>query len=416
MLNYVLIGIAGVTGTYVLMRAAFAPRRSPLLWYLYFAVKTTVDARLWCALNLSAPLGWVEGFQAAWLFGMGFVSLLVVYRSFAGDFVLVVLCATVCDLFAAICMSLATVVANMACGLPADAAYLNPFGLHSVLTAAGVVALVLCIRVPIGWVLRCICRVARRNRVAWGVATLLLVSFFVSLTQRLSSYVSLNNHWPLIVPLATLVLAVVSLTLARRARDMRRREAMVRQCVELAGSYDHAVRTRLEGLERDLSALEGHDLTLRALGRCDGAASVEAAELQRVYRHLRAGAYCDLPALDAVLSACAQRLDRMGVRSVFTVAAVPVGKVAPATVALALLHLACEAAERADGTEEEVIDLRVRGLGDQVLFRLAVPATWGALWARRFLSAFDTLGAGLVRERVEGDRRVVLVVSGLTAL
>lgn len=409
-LNYILIGLSGVISSYVFLRSTFPARRSPALWFLYFVVRNVVNANLWYALGHGLGGGGIETFQAIWVFVTGFVSLLVVCASFVGDFVLVTVSAVICDLISLVCVSLGTVLANDICGLPFDAGYLGAFGLRSILTFVLVVAVALCIRMPVVWMLRWACRAARQNRMVWGVVAMLLVAFLVALTQSLSSFISLNNYWPLVLPITTASLLVVLFTLMRHARDMRRREEVVRECVELAGSYDSTIKAQLEGLERELSVLEGHERALGALEQGDAGAARRARTLQSAYRHLKAGAYCDRPALDAVLSACARRLSALGVSPAFTVAAVPAGTVVPATMALALLNLACEAAERMDEAGGEEVELRIRGVGDQVLFRLAVAETWGSLWAKRYLSAFDTQGVALVRERRVGPQRIVLAV------
>ena len=56
------------------------------------------------------------------------------------------------------------------------------------------------------------------------------------------------------------------------------------------------------------------------------------------------------------------------------------------------------------------VELHIRGIDGHVLLHLEVPARWGTLWARRYLSVFDGRDAVLVRERREGERRVVLVL------
>ena len=62
--------------------------------------------------------------------------------------------------------------------------------------------------------------------------------------------------------------------------------------------------------------------------------------LERTYRRLSAGNYCNQPALDAVLSAGAQRLRHAGVRCEVTVAGLPSRGVDPAMAALAMMPLA----------------------------------------------------------------------------
>lgn len=412
MLNYTLVGLTNITAEYLFLRTVFPMRRSPALWYVYFVIKYVVDAYLWCEMGGGVDAASLGLTFAIWSFVSAVLSFVVVYRSFESDMVSVGSCAVTCDLFGGIVTLASATASNVMWGLPLESGYLRPFGLPVVCECMIAAALYAAISSPVSWLLRMFCRMMRRNRVVWGVAAVCLIAIFVTTTQGVAFSSALENDLPhsRVVPLMSVLVLAFSAPLLLRARENRRREQVVRECAKLASSYDRAVKAQLEEVERDLIALDGHEHVLDALDSRDADVDLRISDLRRAYVHLSEGAYCNRPALDAVLMAEAQRLRGLGANPAFTVAAVPARSVIPATVCLALLNLACEAAERTDGIEGEAVELRVRGVGDQVLFRLEVPSRWGALWARRFLSAFDTHGTGLVRERKHGDRRVVLVM------
>lgn len=258
--------------------------------------------------------------------------------------------------------------------------------------------------------IRWLVKMLKRNRFVWGSAAFALIATTVGITQRLGTIVSVANYMANVGPLVFVVMTVAATLLLVRARDVRHREQAVRACAALAVSYAGTIRTQLTALEEELSALEGNDRVLSVLQSGEGEKAEKVRRLKKTYQRLCTGAYCDRPALDAVLTAGAQRLHGMGVEPSFTVAGVPTQAVMLATVVLTLFNIACEAAERTDSVKSEAVELRVRGIGEQLLFRLSVPARWGELWARRALSPFDVNDTMLVRERRQNNRTVVLVL------
>ena len=75
------------------------------------------------------------------------------------------------------------------------------------------------------------------------------------------------------------------------------------------------------------------------------------------------------------------------------------------------INLAGDVAAHAEEAQDAEVELRVRGIGERLLFRLEVPRTWGFLGARRFLRPVMDDPSSLVRERCQKDRRVVLVLT-----
>ena len=411
-LHYLLQGLAGVSVTFGILMGILPFRRShsPILWWGYFLFKTIGDAFLYYALANGGAGTWMETFQIIWTSVLGIASFLVAYLTFEGDLVSVGACAIVCDVCAGVCTSIALVVSRAVSGRPLDSGYISPFGIWTVVCVITTLGTAACIRGFILTLVRSLLKTVRRNRPAWGVAAFALIAITVSITQRLGSLVSVNNQMASVEPLVLIVIVVAAAVLLLRARGVRHREQAVGECAVLAASYDGAIRAQLAALEEELSVLEGNDRVLAVLGTDESEEAMEVRRLERTYQRLCAGAYCDRPALDAVLTAGAHRLHGMGVEPTFTVAGVPKQAVVPATVALTLLNIACEAAERTDQVDDEAVELRVRGVGEQVLFRLSVPVRWGELWARRTLHPFDVNGTMLVRERKQDGRTIVLVV------
>ena len=411
-LHYVPQGLAGVAVTFIMLRELYPFRRpyAPVLWWSFFLVKAIGESYLYYALAFGGAGTWLESFMIVWTSVCGIGAFLVVYQTFDEELVPIEACAVVCDMCASLCTSLGLITSSAVSGMPLDTGYVRPFGPWTIVCVVMTMVAALSIRPLILSLLRWLRQIVKRNRLVWGAAAFALIAMAVGITQKLGVSVSVNNQTASVVPFVVTVMVGVAALLLVRGRNVHRRERAVRECAALAASYDATIRTQLSALEGELSVLEGNDRVLMALEPGESEEVAEVRRLEKTYRRLCAGVYCNRPALDAVLTAGALRLRGMGVEPSLTVAGVPEQAVVPPTVVLALLNIACEAAERVDRIEREAVELRVRGVGDQVLFRLSVPQRWGALWARRTLMSFDVNDTMLVREHKRDGRTVVLVV------
>ena len=417
--NYVTLGMAGVSVTFILLSGVFSYRYTPAIYYTYFLLKNIVDAMLWYAIEPGGAGALVMQLQQLWSGTLAVVSMLVMWLTFVGELPSVIVCAILCDLIASICISGSSTLANLACGTStANTNYLDVFGPHTILTAAILIVVVWVVRKPWRWLLRWLCRVTQRFHDALVMAISLVATLLIVSSQARINYTNPYTHLTSILPYLIAMAALIGFSITWRARQARARETAMSETSALVASYDGMVREQLAALEDELLALDGHEEALLRLGSSPGSAvrsdvlTVRANELRRVYKTLSSGAYCDRPALDAVFSMFAKRLSELGVLCSFTVAGVPVNSVIPATIAFALLNLAAEAADRAGTAQGDTVELRVRGVGEHVLFRMEVPASWGVLWVRRLLGTYREQTNIIVRERTKKGRTVALVLCG----
>lgn len=412
-LNFVLMGCAGVSVSYYFLSLVFERRHSSLFFWVYFFTKQAVDGTL-CyaesATGIDLPLA---GLGEVWFHVTAVVSLFVILYTFRGDYVQVGLCAIVSDLVAGALISLIQILGNLWEGLPYDTGFLMLPSLRTLVCMALMRGMARMLKNPVSWILHYLARVALRHRLLWSGAVVAFVTYFAAMLSSVASADALGNRFSYNVPFMMTVLFVLLLLLLQRRRDIVRREQVLAECVALARSYDRMVGEQLVVLDRDRSALEGHELALRRLGI--GADNPKLAQcvaaLERTYRRLSTGNYCAQPALDAVLTSCAARLRERGVEPTFTVAGVPTHMTVPAATVLTMLNLVLEAVERTSTPEGSKVDLRIRSVGEQLLFRLDVPARWGALGMRRFLAPYARDRTTIVRERRSGDRTLVLVLA-----
>jgi len=206
--------------------------------------------------------------------------------------------------------------------------------------------------------------------------------------------------------------ALVMLALLKRGRGASKRRQALVACNQITKEYDAEVRSQLQEMEQDFTTLAGHELVLREVGTSvvDAETAQEVHNLEQVFRNLTIGSYCDRPALDAVLSACAERLCALGVKTTFTVAGVPTEAHVPVDLVYSLLSTVCEAAGRSKVSAGQRVDLRVREVSGRPVFCLEAPREWGSLGARRRLTLLDDEGTALVRERKTNGRTEVLVM------
>ena len=421
--NYVLSSLFGVGVTYYLLGWIFEKRMSSMLWWAYFVIKATGDTHLWYAVENGSAGTWVESLSLMWTSVLAVVSLVVVLVTFKGNVGSVGACSVICDLLAGAITSSSWSVANVLMGMPAGRGYfesilavntLTDAGFHLLIFGALVVPITFLIHPAALWLLKWMRRMTDRHWVLWFVVSVCFIAYLANTATwefahlwpayPTSAYILYSTIPPFV---GLLILLWLSL------RDAALRAQVMADCAKLARDYEKTAREQLEVLGRDRAVLEGHERALMSLGG-EGAPlelTARIKELERSYGRLSAGLYCTQPALDAVLTAGASRLRELGVQPIFTVAAVPVQTTTPAMTALALLNLAGDVAAHAEDARDAQVELRVRGIGERLLFRLEVPRTWGFLGARRFLRPVMNDPSSLVRERRQRDRRVVLVLT-----
>ena len=411
MLNYLVYNFYGVSITYWLVSGLFERRRSPLLWYAYFGLRSLIDSNLYWLTEQGEASPELTTFFIVWQLVHSFLSLVVIWQSWKGDYVLLAVCAVICDPLASEINTFSTLNANYFFGQAASTSYFVPIGLHTFMGGLFDLLVFMIIRMPLASLLRFACRFVLRHRLVWGIITVGIVVLYTVVMQVTASAITIGSHIVYTAPTLAFLLAAITLPLVRQSRIVARRSKLLADCLALSRSYDATIRAELASLERDRRALEGHEVTLRRLSENgDPALAERINELRVVYKKLSAGSYCDRPALDAVLVAGAKRLQEAGVEVKLTVAGVPMDAPVPVTAVLTLFNLANEAAERNVKRQGDDIELRIRGIDGHVLLHLEVPLRWGALWAKRYLSVFSDGDEVLIRERKQGDRRVVLVL------
>jgi len=409
-LNYVLSSVLGVGVSYYFLCQLFEKRVSSFFFWAYFIAKSMGDVYLWYALGNGGAGTWIESLHAMWTSSLAVISLVVVFATFRGSFASVGICSIICDLFAGVTTSSSWAFTNAVMGEPFDRGFLIDVSPHLLLYGALVVLVTYLVRAPALWLLRWLCRLTRQHwALSFAITLVFVASMALVLPRELADVASSYPVRPYI-PCAFALFACLWVLLWLSSRDAALRAQVMAACAELARQYERVVREQLRTLDRDRLVLEGHERALVRLGReeADSELSARIRELERSYRRLSVGLYCDQPALDAVLTAGANRLRALGVVPVFTVAA---RSATSAMTALALLNLAGDAAAHVDGAEGAEVELRIRGVGERLLFRLEVPVVWGLLGAQRLLRPVIDSPSTLVRERKRGDRRVVLVLT-----
>lgn len=425
-LNYLFMTLVGVWVTYFLMGRVFQRRHAPYLWWLYFAAKGFVYGFLLSGAELegAAPYQDLIALESS---VTSILSLLVILYTWRGDYVEVALTAVVSDTLAATSAVLCRMLANVLMGYAPDRGWLYAPDLSTVLDVMLRVLTTMILQRYIVGLLHNVRRMSMRHHLAASCAVAAYLAFFAAELTISSRYERVGGHLSYLEWILLPTMLGAALLVARRARDMSRREEALASCLRLARDYDRVVRAQLAEFNAGRFALEGHERSLARLreGTSDHDVVERIRELERTYRRLSAGNFCDQPALDAVLTAGVRRLREAGVRCEVTVAGLPSASVEPACAALAMLNVASEAAERQRGRgggrdrgarpgendEGQVMELRVRGLGDRTPLHLDVPASWGRLGARRALSVLCREGEELVSERRRGSRTVVLMVT-----
>lgn len=414
-LNVTLVSSLGMWANAHWMDQVFKRRHSLAAFWGYFLVKTCVTFLLQYEMALGdAP--WAEVANALFVSVTAILTIAAVVYTWSGAFAQVFLCMFACDMTnPAIITACAYVLRALPFGLMAtDEWHLVPLNLGTIILAGMFLTLHFALNRPIVSLLQIVKRMVMRHEFFW---TLLTWGFVIveSVGTTMANINSNNFFVDLQCQVTLLLLCILLLVvLGRTVRYSKRRQA-VAACESLAREYDARVRDQLDELERGRAALAGHEQVLAAIGssdaaHADGGVAEEVRELEREFRRLRAGSYCDMPALDAVLCAGAERLGAMGAHATLTVAGVDEGAPAPVTMVHSLLGLACDVADRQRSVEGDAVDLRVRKVGDELSLILEVPKRWGRLSARRHLVPLAHEKTILVRESVEGDRRQVLMV------
>ena len=408
--NYVLLNVASVGVMFLLLSEIF-PRRWSIVWCVYFLAKAIIDAYLWYPGALEAAPAWVTPLATLWTASSSIISFIVICLSFRGDYILVSTCAVLCDPLVSGMTTAGLLVSDYVFGRGVYEGYFVPFVPHTIVALTTLVTLYLLIRVHIVRLMKLVCRSVLRHRLVWGSCAVAIAFMFAMSTHKTSNFSSLSTNLFDAVLALVIFLTVVAIVVLRQSWQLRLRRRTLQDCLALSERYDRAVREQLAQLEQDRTALEGHEIVLERLRTQENRPAAERIEqLEQAYQQMSTGSYCEQPALDAVLLAAQQRLGEAGVDATITVAGIPSSVSVPVMEVLAVANLACEAARRAFDRGDNHVNLRIRGIGNQVLVHLDVPAAWGALWVRRYLPMLDSHDTGLIRERKESDRRVVTVM------
>jgi len=415
-LNYAVLSTLALYFDYYFINSVceLRHRYSPLIYWGYMISNSLVDGYL-AYLTEYGDAGYDIGpMRAVWVYVTAIAAFCVICCVWKGDPVQVGVSAVMADLIASITSTLGLLSANLITGVDPWAGYVRPFSGHTILTACLMLAGFLVIRVSATSIMRTVARAVRRHRLVWAVVAILFVATFSSVSPI--GYAELAPWFSIIPIMELLAASAFALVLLRKSRDVTRRDALMSQCLAAANSYETLVGEHLRSLERDLTALEGHEESLERLRATQGGALDErVGKLREAYERLKAGSFGERPALDAVLMSGAERLRGMGVQPEFSVAGLATSQPVDVPLVMSLLNLACAEAAQQDGiaVEGAKVGLRLRGIGRGVLYRLDVPASWGWLGARRSLSALPEFETLLVKERVHDGRSVVLVVEGV---
>lgn len=409
--SYVLLNAAGVTVMYLLLGEVFPRRGAPILWYAYFLSKATIDATLWYPGGHSMLPAWVTSLATVWAGLSGIISFVVICLSFHGDYILKSTCAVLCDPLVSGMTAAGMLLANATCGTGTHEGFFIPPWPHMVIALTVLVILYRLVRIHIVHLLRLVCRSVLRHRFVWGACAVVMALMFTLTSRKAVNFASLEMGLSIDVLALVIFLAVIGTAVLQQVQQLRRRRKTLQDCLAVSERYDSVVREQLAQLEQDHVALEGHEEVLQRLrtGKDDLTAE-RISQLEQTYQDISMGSFCEQPALDAVLLAAQWRLSEAEVDSTITVAGVPSSVSVPVMVVLSVANLTCEAAQRAFDRGDNHINLRIRGIGNQVLVHLDVPAIWGTLWVDRYLPMLDSHDTGLIRERTEGARRVVTVL------
>ena len=303
---------------------------------------------------------WVEVANNIFVSATTILTIAAVVYTWNGAFAQVFLCMFACDIMnPAIITPCVYALRALPFGLMAtDEWPLVPLNLGTIIVGCIFVALHFALNKPIVSLLNILKRMVMRHEIFWTVLTwgfVIAMSMGTALALNSTTFrVDLQCQVTLLL-LCILLLVV----LGRTVRYSKRRQA-VAACESLAREYDAKVSEQLDELERGRAALAGHERVLAAIGAGDAANADDGTarkvrELEREFRRLRAGSYCDMPALDAVLCAGADHLRALGAHATLTVAGVDEGAPAPVTMVHSLLGLACDAADRQRSVEGDAV-------------------------------------------------------------
>ena len=391
----------------------FARRHSLVLYWAYYLAKTALTAFLRYEIMYEGA-SWAEAANAVVVSIAALLTIAVTLYTWKGGSAQVFLFAFVCDLIATVLYSLVFLGVALVMGRGQSLASESIDPLLAFLATPPFLLLSYAVRVPVWWLLSFVKREGERHQTLWMLVGLLL-----------AAYVTISN---VVIPVShadeslfylleenvagSLFVALMLLLVIGRSRSALRRRGALAACEALAREYDSEVRAQLGELERDLATLAGHELVLEEIetNAADAETIREVRELEREYRRLCAGSYCETPALDAVLAACAGRLRALGVEPTFTVAGVPARAQVPVDVVYSLLGVVCEAAGRSREAAGRRVDLRVREVSGHPVLCLEAPREWGSLGARRRLTLLSNEETALVRETKTRERTEVLVM------
>ena len=415
MLSYYCIGFTGVIMGYLYLRDIFGKPRAwykPVGYLLYFLVRFTHDIGVYYGGDelVGPPVFRLASVMVAYLWGL--LSFVVIMWTFEGDKLKILLVAFFVNFVFSADLLIATMLSDLLMGLPLDGYAFTPFDASIVLAVALGWLLFYLFRRPTLEVSRWACDIAERHRTFLTLTMLVLSMLFLTYAATDAMYASGETLFVMLVIVAICAIVPIVVVQYLSSREAQVREQAIRQCVDLITGYDKQVKAQLALLERDHALFNQNREVLARLerGTSDPALRQRIRDLEAAYQCISHGTFCDQPSLDAVLVAYAQRLRDLGQECQFSVAVPGEVGLGHALVAYTLLDAAAAGARRSRGTQGSMVELRIRRVGDSLLYHLETPATWGPLHAERLLGALFGTNVRGVHERVEGNRTVVLVL------
>lgn len=411
-INYVVLGLALMYFTFVSMRDVYEPKHGLAPGLAYYAFKFLIDFLFYSMMpNMSDGLrllGFAWGLLAICLTFP--VCVLLFWGSTPGLYCSI----TAINAILSAAQLISFYVANLLLNKPLGTPFQESYGLGTLMSIAILTVEFLCLRKPLAWMAGGIQRFPHRYQVPLAELTFLATAGFIYSVYQPVPYASAVGatvtYWEVILfsIVPSLAIAVIQFSLSRRARTQTQ---YLRQVEELTLSYRERIRAQLAIAERDRALFDGLDTSLERLGQQDGSSELleRIARLEDAYERITGGTYCENPVYDAFLCAEASRLEALGVRPCFSVAALSLQTELSPQLLLQLLAGVDRLAARAKKAEGSEVNLRIRSLNDMLYVTLDLPSSWGRLRARQLLEDAGLIDDLLVSERVTDGRTEVHV-------
>ena len=406
MLSSEIIGIVANSMNADAMDGCIPRRHSSFVYWIYFLIKPALYSLYFSVLEYGVSfhiemLGVLLSALSAVLSGA------VLYYTWRCELVRLLSLSLVCEAVTTSCQMGSFMLVGFTTGNHVDTLHPGSPTPELMLGSLLAVAAYLMARKPERLVLRWLNKEVGRRQPLW------MFSFVVAVTL---TFLSIHSFWlpPLVLAcvMTPTALLVFGPALYLKLRETSLRERALKECAELSGSYDETVRIQLASLERDRVALEGHEAVLehlRAYGDDSFQDQIEA--LEEGYRRLKRVSYCQSPGLDAVLLACARRLEQLGIQTSLSVAGDRTNQAGLVSIVYSMLGIARDVAASSRDASDGFVSLRVRPTDAGTLLRMETPASWGPLNARKVLKPYRGHGVLALDEHRQGSMRVVLVLA-----